>query len=1175
VPLGARFCPTCGHLLVRTEERRVVTVLFADLVGFTGLSQDRDPEQVKHLVDSCFQRLVGDISAFGGSVDKIIGDGIIALFGAPTAHEDDPERAVRSALRMQRTIEEMAAELNADIRMRIGVNTGEVVVGAIRAGGDYTAMGDTVNVASRLENVANPGEVIVGPGTVALTSTAIRYESRGAVLVRGREAPVEVFAALEELAPPGRRRRMERAPLAGRNLELLHLTAAIDTAVARRRAHLMMILGEAGVGKSRMAEEVAAAAEGTHGALALKGRALPYGETNAFRPMAEALRAAVGVEPNESATFARDDVAEAVKRVLAATVTADDLIRVTNGLLHLFGYPSPVSEFEPARARDEITWAVSQLLMGCASEQPVVLSISDVHWADDLLMRLLEHLLVALVSYPLIIITTARWSLDEERWAAPPGRHNTTLMNLDPLDKVASARVLRSLLGQDISDDVVDMLHSRAGGNPFFLEELAGLLAETGVVGAEAHAISGQLGALPDTLRGLVAARLDALGPDQRGMVDDAAVVGRVGPVYALLLLARERGSDEAEYTFQRLVEKEILVPEGDRWKFRSDLVRDIAYQMMTKTVRAKRHVTIADWLVAHYDEMERGDSRTGLIAGHYRAAADVLPDIGPVEGLPPDLPQKAIEWLMLAGRKADARDSSFASARFFAEALELMEEGDGRRVEALLGRANARLSLRELSRSRCDAEAALTAAKRFGDETGAAHALTMLGQVSQASGDEASAAELLSEAVAKWRGLDDRSGLAEALRLRGLAHLQADEHELAERDFADALATFTELDDPVGEAWCQQNLAWLSFELGRTGEAEKRLERSCELFTRNDDMQGLSFTNGLLAFVRFHQGRRVEAEELASATLALAVERGERFGEAMMVLLLGSLHLWQGRARDATEAADRARELFERIENHYGLVQSYGLEARALSAVGRFGEARARLESLMTVAASQSSQAFASFASVVAASTAVQRGDGMAGLAALEGWEIDPEHPELLGTIDREVTRGLALLQTDRIDEGVVQLESIRALMDADAGGLAYADSALALGMAARGRYAEALALAEGVIDSDRGTYLDRRTARIALGLTCARTGDTDRFRSAFEAALAEIDATDSRLSQAVVRMARAIGAQALELAEAAGYSEEAAAAFEELGLVPSGWDSLFHVVAGTRPAIGVPAQQ
>ena len=216
-PEGARFCPSCGHSLgvARGEERRVVTVLFADLVGFTSQAERMDPEQVKSLVDGLFQRLVEDVTSFGGRVDKILGDAIVALFGAPVAHEDDAERAVRASLRMQRSITELVADLDLPIRMRIGVNTGEVLVGALRAGGDYTAMGDVVNTASRLQTAAPPGGVLVGPATHAATEGAIAYESVGEFQVRGRDERVAAWLALEPLTLPGRRRRRMPVPVRG------------------------------------------------------------------------------------------------------------------------------------------------------------------------------------------------------------------------------------------------------------------------------------------------------------------------------------------------------------------------------------------------------------------------------------------------------------------------------------------------------------------------------------------------------------------------------------------------------------------------------------------------------------------------------------------------------------------------------------------------------------------------------------------------------------------------------------------------------------------------------------------------------------------------------------------------------------------------------------------------
>ena len=259
-PAGARFCASCGQdLRLRGDERRVVTVLFADLVGYTALSESRDPEQVKNLVDGCFERLVADIDAFGGRVDKIIGDAIVALFGAPIAHEDDAERAVRAALRMQESLARASDELGVGVMMRVGVNTGEVLVGALRAGGDYTAMGDVVNTANRLQTSARPGEVLVGPSTFAATRRSVRYEPLEPLDVKGREQTVAAWRAEEALAPPGYRPGRGRARLVGREAEMGVLCSTVENTIDNARASLLLLLGEAGVGKSRLAEELAVA----------------------------------------------------------------------------------------------------------------------------------------------------------------------------------------------------------------------------------------------------------------------------------------------------------------------------------------------------------------------------------------------------------------------------------------------------------------------------------------------------------------------------------------------------------------------------------------------------------------------------------------------------------------------------------------------------------------------------------------------------------------------------------------------------------------------------------------------------------------------------------------------------------------------------------------------------
>src|SRR3954452_8520964 len=434
---GSRFCASCGQPLTRrSDERRVVTVLFADLVGFTSMAEARDPEQVKNLVDRCFERLVLDIEAFGGRVDKIVGDAILALFGAPIAHEDDAERAVRAGLAMQRTLEDWAVtDDERALRLRIGVNTGEVLVGALRAGGDYTAMGDVVNIASRLQTSAQPGQVLAGPSTVAATRHVVGYRSLGPLVVRGREEPVEVCVAETVLLPPGARPNRGRAPLVGRDPELGLLSHAIGTATARRHAQLLLLIGEAGMGKTRLAEEAASIASCDHDALVLEGRCVPYGEANVWWPVAEALRAGCGITPEDSADEARERCTETVRNAMGGSLSAE-IDRVTNGLLHLMGYDGPLREIDPTRAREEMVRSLFAFVESATRRRPMVVVLSDLHWADEVVLERMDQLLERVSGQPFVLIATARHAL-LERWNPKPGRHNSIVFNLDPLDRAA------------------------------------------------------------------------------------------------------------------------------------------------------------------------------------------------------------------------------------------------------------------------------------------------------------------------------------------------------------------------------------------------------------------------------------------------------------------------------------------------------------------------------------------------------------------------------------------------------------------------------------------------------------------------------------------------------------------------------------------------------------------
>ena len=495
------------------DERRIVTVLFADLVGFTEFSEGIDPEAVKAVVDEWFAALSTDVAAYGGQVDKIVGDALLALFGAPIAHEDDAERAVRCALRMQHSLADGHGE-EGQPTLRIAVNTGEVLVGALRAGGDYTAMGDVVNTASRLQAVAEPGWVVVGPETHATTAHAIQYEALGEQTVRGRTEPVAAWRAVAASAPPGTRQRA-RTPLVGRDAEVGLLRSIVDIALVRRRAHLVLVSGGAGVGKSRLVSEVARHASEEHDAKVLTGRCVPYGE-DVWWPIAETIRAVCQIPANASHDTARGRVYEAVAQATGHEVDAPEVARVGRGLLYLLGYAAELGDVDPARARDDALRSGQALFGHLADKAPTVLVLSDLHWADGVVLDLIDRLLGALRATPFVLLATARPDL-EERWRPEVGRHNLSVLNLEPLDRAAVATLVSELLGADASPELTALLHERSGGNPFFIEELAALLRES-----EPAALAS--GRLPATLQGLVTARLDGLGPEERDVIADCAV---------------------------------------------------------------------------------------------------------------------------------------------------------------------------------------------------------------------------------------------------------------------------------------------------------------------------------------------------------------------------------------------------------------------------------------------------------------------------------------------------------------------------------------------------------------------------------------------------------------------------------------------------------------------------
>ncbi len=1148
----------------------MVTVLFADLVGFTALSEDRDPEQVKRLVDRCFERLVVDIEAFGGKVDKILGDAILALFGAPIAHEDDAERAVRAALQFHRTLDETRADLGVDVRLRVGVNTGEVLVGSLRAGGDYTAMGDVVNTAQRLQSAAEPGQVLVGQATYLATRRVVTYRSVGTIVAKGRNAPVSAWVAEGARLPPGYRPDRHRAPLVGRDDEVALLSHALDLAVGQGRAALLLLVGDAGVGKSRVVEQVAEVARGCHDGLVLQGRCVPYGEANVWWPLAEAVRSGCNLEPGDDQDAATDKVRAVVSRFMG---TGDDTDRVVEGLLHLLGF-DVLRGIDAARAREEATGALLTLAAAVARQRPLVIVLSDLHWADGAVLGVVEDLLERNARQPIVVLATARPAL-AERWSPPEGGHHAVTVHVDPLDRDAATQVLHLLAADKtvaLDDAVVAELLDRAGGNPLFLEELVSWLEEA------------RSTELPDTLRGLVAARLDGLTPQERLVLEDAAVLGSSGHVEWLATMHREaHGGDGAvRSVLGGLQVKDLVALEGESWEFRSEVVREVTYGTMTKERRAKVHAGIAWWL--EREERPHHDAVVDRIAHHYGRAATLAAELGGSAGVPRDVGARAVRWLRSAGDRATQADTPRRAARLYSEALNALDggltdaapgpAGSDDRIALLLARSAAYAELREVGPARADAEAALTLAEAARDERSSVRATVAVAEAALRSGSSGEAEALLGLALARAEAAGDDEGRATALRVRGFAALLCNDPDTAIASLEPARELYAALGDRRGLAWALQNLSWAHFVAGRIDDAETLLHESAALFADLGDRGGLGWALGLLAFTRFHSGYPDEAETMAEQVFSGAEAAGDRWAVGMGQVLTASIRLWTGRAESAIERAREALATFDAIDDDYGRVQARLPLGRALVTAGRVAEGFGVLEQVRASLLPSHSPRFTEFSATGLLSAAVQVGDrdrAMAAVAVLPD-QISSDDLATAGASEHLASRALLALQRGRPDEALDLLRELdRATGERSAVG--YPGAVTALALAAAGRVDDALAAAERVEGDDRSTYLDRSWAGLAAGAAAARCGQRAAVDARFPELCARVDATDDRIAQAVVRLGWAMALEVAGDAAAASLLEDSSDRFARLGIDPGGWAAVVRQAVGMTPAEPAPA--
>ena len=1107
----------------------MVTVVFADLVGYSALSEHLDPERVKRLIDAAFERLIADISAFGGRVDKVLGDGILALFGAPVAHEDDADRAIRASLAMHETLARFVddqPDLDQPLQLRIGVNTGEVLVGAVTGTADYTAMGDVVNVASRLQMLAPPGGVYIGDSTADLASSEILRELVDDVEVRGREQTERVWHVT------GRRRRVPSIgartdfPFVGRSTQR-ELLSSIMAMVAGGRSAVVAVTGEAGSGKTRLVSE-ALEDFPSRNVTIYAGVCAPYGENNVWAPIATALMSRMDFASLPPGDQLREVVRARGIELYGFDAEDPTLERFVECTVHLLGHPSALDQVAPSQARELLFSHIVEGLRRRSMAGPLVLWLDDLQWADVLIIELLQRIARSLADRPVLLITAHREDVELD-WPPAVDHPVTVRMPLDPLEHDEAARLVVAVLGRQAIEPLIGQLYERSGGNPLFLTELAEL--------AKANPTSREL---PGSLRALIAARLDQLPPRQRSIIDNAAVLGTSGPIEALGKFADEMGQDFDDDDLFELVDDGLLELDGLSWRFRSDVVREVAYQTLTKLVRAQRHAGTAS-VMAHSSLIP-----VDQVAHHAARAAELVAEIGPVPGVVPNIAEQAVRLLHEAARRSLEVGAFNQASRHATRALDLGVHDDAMARELLLFRAQAQAERRAVAAARADALDALEASLDADDRHHEAMARRLLGILHQRDGDLPAARRELGASVELFRSLGDDIELAASLRERGLAEVFGGSLKDAEWLLGESEALSERLGDRRGRAWVRQHQAWVAFLSGDTDLAEKRLLTAAQEFDLLGDKSGRGWATGLLAYVRFYQRRFDEAEALAVQVRAESIQRGDPWAPAMMDSLVAAIRLWSTRFAEAEELSRRALTAFRQLGDRFGAVQAMAARLRALVALGRTHEAERGIEEALAVSESFGDLAFPA---MTAAGTAVHLGLGERSVVVAE---MALERSIAMGADGSEsrTTLALAYCQVGRADESLVLLEQVDR-------SLPYPAAVHALASALVGDAPTAVADSSTVWAVPGSTYLDRVVADVAAAAAEVRLGDAAAARSRLDRA--RRTATD----------AGDVVARALAASVSVALGDDAVAAdIDHLG---SGWRCVIDglAAAGVSPAV------
>jgi class 3 adenylate cyclase/tetratricopeptide (TPR) repeat protein len=945
----ARFCQNCASPLSGPEEpladvRRVVTIVFADVTGSTSLGERLDPEALRRVMGRYFDEMSGVIERHGGTVEKFIGDAVMAVFGIPRLHEDDAVRAARAAAGMREALAALNLELEREhgvgIEARIGVNTGEVVAGDPSAG-QRLVTGDAVNVAARLEQAASPGQILLGETTYRLVKDAVEVERVSALDLKGKEEPVPAYRLVTVLADVAGHERHLDSPMVGRGKELDMLERALERAITERTSHLFTLLGAAGVGKSRLVGEFLGGSVGT--ATVLRGRCLSYGEGITFFPLAEVIHQAADILEGEAPAVARS-------KLDALLAEIPDGERISSLVGGLFGWGPPGTT-------EDAFWAVRKILEHLARERPVVVVFDDIHWAEPTFLDLIEHLADWTRDAAVLLVCLARPELLDIRSGWGGGKMNASSILLEPLPSDEASLLVDNLLGRaDIPQAARDRILEAAEGNPLFVEEMLAMLIDDGLLRFEEgewRSVEDLANVtVPPTIHLLLAARLDRLDAEERAVIERGAVEGKVFHTGAVTTLSPDSVRPNVRSRLLALARKELIRPDRaefageDAFRFRHLLIRDAAYQAMPKEQRADLHERFAEWLegaagerMAEYEE---------ILGHHLEQAYRYRAELGTVDDQARKLARRAGKHLYLCAVRADERDDLNAAKAFLERAIELCEDTDRVREMVMLAevfdeildyqravdtatRASAladaigdrRLALRAglvrsmskgqvdpthtIANTRAEVEAALEELNSLGDQTGSDRALTLLARLAFFEGKAAKSFEIANR-------LTERASLTRRQRQELAANMNTAAY-FGALTLEEAFRAMERAGEVVGASLTGEamNLRTMSGLLGMAGrfeEARVSAERSAQLFGELGTPMRHIMSIQVVAETQRLAGRLEEAERLFREATEAFDEVGETgFNSTVCGLLAGTLCDLQ-RFDEAEAFAEKGRML-------------------------------------------------------------------------------------------------------------------------------------------------------------------------------------------------------------------------------------------------------------------------